>query len=266
MGSTGRAPRERAQLLVPRDVDQADIQARARLLGRGRHRAPPHATRRGAISSSNDEQVRWRVSRTAAVAFAAVALLVAVVTVVVGWLRSPQEAVLVPITPHAGQATGAGEVSSGPNAPGVTSTPPEVVVHVAGQVTNPGVVTLPAGSRVLDAVTAAGGALPEADVSAINLARPLVDGEQVFVPLPGEVSPLGQAPAGTNSGTAAGVLNLNTATAAELETLPGIGPVMAGRIIEWRTAHGRFTSVEELGEVSGIGPTLLGRLRDLVTV
>lgn len=144
-----------------------------------------------------------------------------------------------------------------------------VVVHVAGEVARPGVVELPAGARINEAVQAAGGAKPEADLAAVNLARVLVDGEQVYVPAPGEVAPAVGRPGGGGAGTGSaggGPVNLNTATEAELDDLPGIGPVLAQRILDWRTRYGRFTLVEELTEVAGIGPTVLERLRDLVTV
>jgi competence protein ComEA len=151
---------------------------------------------------------------------------------------------------------------------------PGVVVHVVGQVGSPGVVTLPVGSRVADAVTAAGGALPGADLSALNLAAVLADGAQVHVPLPGVVV---AAPAGVggdgavagSAGTADGVggtVDLNSATEADLDALPGIGPVLAERIVRWRTDHGRFDSVDDLQQVSGIGPAAMERLRDLVRV
>lgn len=158
---------------------------------------------------------------------------------------------------------------------GPTSAPVRVVVHVAGHVLAPGVVELDAGARVFHAIAEAGGASPDADLSAVNLARVLVDGEQVYVPAPGEQVPGGGAVGGdptrggggSGAGTAAGgPVDLNTASAADLDGLPGIGPVLAERILAWRQEHGRFTLVDELGEVEGIGPTLLGRLRDLVTV
>lgn len=153
----------------------------------------------------------------------------------------------------------------------------EVVVHVVGRVRRPGVVRLPFGSRVQQAVAAAGGALGSADLSQVNLARPLVDGEQVVVPRPGEVtapvgagSGAGSVPGGQGSAPAATAggqpVNLNTASLTELDGLPGVGPVLAQRILDWRAANGRFTSVDELTEVSGIGDAVLGRLRPLVQV
>ena len=142
------------------------------------------------------------------------------------------------------------------------SPPAELVVHVAGKVHKPGVVRLPPGSRVLDAVDAAGGATNGADLTGLNLARLLTDGEQVLVGVP---APTGAA-VPTTPGTAPGPINLNTATASQLEELPGIGPALAARILAWRDEHGRFTSVEELQEVSGIGPATLAELAGLITV
>lgn len=160
-------------------------------------------------------------------------------------------------------------------------------MHVVGQVKRPGVFAMPAGSRVADAVTKAGVG-KGADLAAINLARPLVDGEQILVPKPGEVladsagggavggGPAGGAGAGARTGAGAGAgasgvggadkVNLNTATAAQLEELPGVGPVLAQRIIDWRTEHGRFAAVDELGEVSGIGEKIFAALQPKVTV
>ena len=151
-----------------------------------------------------------------------------------------------------------------------------VVVHVVGHVRRPGVRSLPLGSRVADAVEAAGGATSKADLSRLNLARVLVDGEQVRVPARGDpVDPGGAGGAGTTGGSggvgsaggASGAkVSLNTADLTTLDTLPGVGPVLAQRILDWRTAHGRFTSVDELGEVSGIGEKLLAQLSPLVTL
>jgi competence protein ComEA len=145
-----------------------------------------------------------------------------------------------------------------------------VAVHVAGRVRRPGMVRLAAGSRVQDAIRAAGGAAAGADLNAINLARKLVDGEQVRVPARGE--PVAAAPGGVaGPGGAAGVgtpaapLDLNTATVEQLDTLPGVGEVTAGHIVAYRAAH-PFGSVDELLEVPGIGQRRFEQLKDLVTV
>lgn len=167
--------------------------------------------------------------------------------------------------------------------PPVATVPRQVVVQVVGQVRRPGVVTLRGGARVQDAVAAAGGALPRADLAAVNLARVLTDGDQVQVPRPGQVmtSPVGSpggaaggtggsgsttGAAGTSGAAGVGVVNLNTADATALDALPGVGPVLAQRILDWRTRNGRFNSVDELGEVSGIGDKVLQRLRPRVSV
>jgi len=149
------------------------------------------------------------------------------------------------------------------------SVPGGVVVHVVGQVVAPGLVTVPPDARVADALEAAGGATPDADLAALNLARAVTDGEQIVVPRPGEAvaapDPAGGA-GGTDAGPAGGPLDLNAADAATLDTLPGIGPVLAERIVAWRDENGPFTTVDELGEVSGIGPAVLADVRDLVRV
>ena len=154
----------------------------------------------------------------------------------------------------------AAPVATGPSASAPASVgerTDDVVVYVSGAVASPGVLTLPASSRVIDAITAAGGALPEADLESINLARILVDGEQIRVAVVGD-SP----PASSEAGTAAGAcVRLATATETELQTLPGIGPALAQRIISYRSTHPRLTSVEELDDVPGIGPSLIEKIR-----
>lgn len=146
----------------------------------------------------------------------------------------------------------------------------EIVVHVSGAVADPGVVRLPGRARVDDALRAAGGATDEADLSAVNLARPLADGEQIHVPVPGEVprpQPTGPTDAEEPSDAADGPpIDLNTADAAELEELPGVGPAIAQRILEHRDKNGPFTSVDGLLEVSGIGPATLEDIRGRATV
>ncbi|MFB7891167.1 helix-hairpin-helix domain-containing protein [Microbacterium sp. NPDC056044] len=150
--------------------------------------------------------------------------------------------------------------------PAAAATPTDALyVHVSGAVRTPGLYLLPAGSRVVDAVAAAGGFADDADRDAVNLARTLDDGEQLAVPRAGEQPPpvvggTGSAPPGESR------VDLNTADATLLETLPRIGPALAERIIAWRDDNGGFTSIEDLLAVPGIGDKMLESLRDLVTV
>ena len=165
-----------------------------------------------------------------------------------------------------------------PSTPGAGSDPSaaagpagQVAVHVAGRVRRPGLVHLPAGSRVQDAIRAAGGATSGADLDAINLARKLTDGEQIRVPAPGDPAPplppdaAGPGASGGPGGAPSAPLDLNPATVEQLDTLPGVGEVTAGRIVAYRTAH-PFTAVDELLEVPGIGQRRYDQLKDLVTV
>lgn len=154
--------------------------------------------------------------------------------------------------------------------PPVTTSPvaDRLVVHVAGAVIDPGVHELPAGSRVVDAIDAAGGVTAEADGARINLAAPVADGERVYVPKVGETTPpvVTGASGSGGSGARAGPVNLNEADEAALDALPGIGPATAAAIIEHRRQIGRFTSVDQLLDVRGIGEAKLEQLRPLVTV
>lgn len=199
--------------------------------------------------------------------------------------------------PSSGASTAPGRSTAGPTDP--LASPPAgegVVVHVTGAVTEPGVVTLAAGARVVDAIAAAGGALPEADLARLNLARLLADGEQLYLPRQGEevadspagagtwsTSADGAAAAGGTAGEASGearrsarsaqaaqsgsgAVSINQAGAKELESLPGIGPALAQRIVDHRAEHGPFASVDQLREVPGIGEAKLAALRELVTL
>ncbi len=176
----------------------------------------------------------------------------AVVVIVIGTLS-----VTVGLSLLRGQQ-GAGQIVPLPDAE-VSLPRSELYVHVLGAVRHPGLYVLDADARVVDALAAAGGTLEGADLRAVNLARPLSDGEQLFVPAVGEGG-TSQAPASD------GRIDLNTADQAQLETLPRIGPALARRIIQWREANGRFRSVQDLLAVPGIGEKLLAGLKDLVRV
>ena len=143
-----------------------------------------------------------------------------------------------------------------------------VVVDVAGKVRHPGVVSVPAGARVIDAIKAAGGLRPGADAGTLNLARRVVDGEQI--PVGVEVTPAAVPPAAPPGPAGTAVpgtpVDLNAATAAQLDQLPGVGPVLAQRIVDYRTQHGAFRSVDELRQVSGIGEAKFGDVKSLVRV
>jgi len=175
----------------------------------------------------------------------ALALVAVAAAVLAGWLllrgRPSEQSVVVPPVVGATASTGA-----------------VLVVDVAGRVRHPGLVRLPAGSRVDDALKAAGGALPGTSTTSLNLAAKVQDGQQVLV---GEA-----AAGGGGSSSAPALLDLNTATAQDFDALPGIGPVLADRIVSWRTEHGRFGSVDQLREVSGIGESKFQTLRAKVRV
>lgn len=189
------------------------------------------------------------------------ALTLVAVLVVLGagfwaWQSRPQ---VEPVEPVAVVTPVAPSVSVEP-----TEADGELVVAVAGKVRRPGLVRVPAGARVADAVQAAGGALPGVDVALFNPARKVADGELILI---GVTAPPGVAPVGGEAGVVpGGKVNLNTATLAQLDTLPGVGPVLAQRILDHREEHGGFRSVSDLRQVGGIGDTRYEQLKDLVTV
>ena len=264
---------------------------------RGRHRRPSPPPPRLLTLPASLRNARVRAPRAATIGLILVVVLTAAgFGVRVAWAKatSAPRSIAAGATGSAIATGGArGRLGSPPTNAGATATfggaatsggaatfgGAGVTVHVVGQVFKPGLVRLPAGSRVADAVAKAGGARPDADLAAINLARVVADGEQLRVPKPGEVvvggSPAasgpgsgssGAGPSGAGPGQGGGLVSLNSATVAELDALPGVGPVLAQRIIDWRTEHGRFASVDELGEVSGIGEKVVAQLKPKVTL
>ncbi|MFC5143808.1 ComEA family DNA-binding protein [Streptomyces aureoversilis] len=205
----------------------------------------------------------------------AVVLVAACAFAAYHFLAGRPQTVRVPVrdTPAAAAAPPSSQPVPAPVAPSAVRTGGAVVVDVAGKVRRPGVLRLPPGSRVADALAAAGGARPGADTTGINRARVLVDGEQIVVGAPGATAAPGVsgtagasgAPAAGGGGPAPGTpLSLNAATAEQLDALPGVGPVLARHILDYRTQHGGFRSVEELRRVNGIGSRRFTDLRPLV--
>jgi competence protein ComEA len=214
--------------------------------GLGRHRAPGRTA-------------RWDPGRLGSRSLWVAGLLAALLLVVWTWLDRPR------VQPAPGTPVGRPASTSAPRRPAVgeaADTSSTVVVSVVGSVARPGLITLPSGSRVAAAVDAAGGLGPGVDPASINLAAVVTDGQQIVVGTPG----VSGAAAGSGTAAApAGKLNLNTATAAELDVLPGVGPVLAQRIVDHRE-QGPFTSVDQLDDVPGIGPARAAELAELVTV
>ncbi|WP_026239848.1 ComEA family DNA-binding protein [Parafrankia discariae] len=256
-------------------------------------RADTHGSRaRRAVAARLPPTLRHVVLAPTARAALVLVLVAVAAAAVVGWLTWRDRPVALQPSAAAAGAPGSGETtrspaatppaaaeSGAPDSAAPESAAPEVVVDVAGRVARPGVVRLPAGSRVVDAVERAGGVLPGTDTTGLALARLLADGEQILVDgRPGPATPPPEAAGGgPSSGSAGGSaggagggspgqpLDLNTATLEQLDTLPGVGPVLAQRIIDWRAANGPFTSPDQLGEVTGVGDRRLADLMPLVT-
>ncbi|WP_324603799.1 ComEA family DNA-binding protein [Streptomyces venezuelae] len=246
----------------------------------GRVSAPPGARERLAVALRERTpvwlQTRCGLEPRALAALTVVLVVAAVLAAGYFWTGRPEPVrapelvrAAVPAGPAATPAARTGPLT-GP-APGPAATgAPKVIVDVGGKVRRPGVLTLPAGSRVADALHAAGGVKPGADLTGLNRARVLFDGEQVLVGLPG--APVGGSGGASGAGAGSGAggggpgvpLSLNTATVEQLDTLPGVGPVLARHIVDHRTERGGFRSVGELREVNGIGERRFADLRPLV--
>ena len=237
---------------------------------------PDGSTRAGWLAT-----VRADPARAGAIALAVVAAVAVLVTVftLVRDQPAPVASAKLPPVEMASSASRAPRAS-----PSVKPDSP-VVVSVVGLVHTPGLITLAPGARIADALKAAGGAVDGADTIGLNMARPVLDGEQIVVgiaPRAGQPTGLGSsvssgsAASGTSAAPGKGggstaakpadVIDLNTATVQQLDALPGIGPVTAAAIVAWREAHGKFTSVDQLADVDGIGPARLDKLRPLVRV
>ncbi|MBO1268419.1 ComEA family DNA-binding protein [Arthrobacter cavernae] len=231
-------------------------------------------------SEQRPARVRWRTPGRVAVLLALAAI---VLLGFLAWRAAAQTTTFEPlnhVTPSGGSSSGAegadgtGDAAAGGGTAGAGGADSrQIVLHVAGAVQHPGVVRLPEGSRVFEAIAAAGGATPSAELNGLNLAAVVQDGTKVHVPAVGE-APSGAvagdgmmgADAGGSGVGSGGKVNLNSASVEELGTLPRVGPVMAQRIVDWRREHGPFASVEELDAVDGVGPKLMESLKDLVTV
>jgi len=222
--------------------------------------------------------VRADPGRTGLFALAGVAVVAVLVTAFAMMRDKPPTVVSAKLPPVQIVSSSAPRPSASP--PAADADQP-AVVSVVGLVHKPGLVTLQPGARIADAVAAAGGTLDGADQVGLNMAQRVADGQQIVVglaPAPGEptvlgsgVTPSSAGPAAPSSrapadGPASGPIDLNSATVEQLDTLPGIGPVTAAAIVAWRDANGKFTSVDQLGDVDGIGPARLEKLRSLVRV
>ncbi|RZU52585.1 competence protein ComEA [Krasilnikovia cinnamomea] len=253
---------------IPAGIDSRAAEA-ARQAGQGAFGPDPQGIRGSAALAAFDP------GRRGVRALAAVAAVVVLVAGVLAWRARPRvepvpAAVGVPAVAPAGSPGAGSGPADGVPAPAVASAARsagvDIVVAVGGKVRKPGLVHLPPGARVADALQAAGGADPGVDVALLNLARKVVDGELIMVgvaaPPAAPAAPTG--PAG--AAAPAGPVNLNTATLADLDSLPGVGPVLAQRILDARQARGGFATVSDLRQVDGIGEARYEQLKDLVTV
>ncbi|PTR32014.1 competence protein ComEA [Rhodococcus sp. OK519] len=232
---------------------------------------PPHRAGRARLTPG----------RRGAAALVLVGLVAAGVAAATVWRDRPTEQAVPPLPVVEVHQADIGGARSMDAPPATTTVAPDanaqLIVSVVGLVNQAGLVHLPPGSRIADALAAAGGARPGADVLGLNMAERVDDGDQILVgaaPIDGGATTVGSARVGTSAGSGvpgtatggAGKVNLNTAGEAELDALPGVGPVTAAAIVSWRQTNGKFSAVEQLGEVDGIGPARLAKLRDLVTL
>jgi competence protein ComEA len=253
------------------EPDAAGLPEPSPVAAAGRHALPARSrsARRlaGWVGEQVPETLRGRTELTVGpvlLVVALVALAVAGAVLVVVRMGGNSQPVPMHASSSASQAPAPTAVT--PSATGAAAASGKVTVDVAGKVRRPGVATLPAGSRVVDALRRAGGARAGVDLSSLNLARVLVDGEQILV---GRGMPAGGIAAGASTAApdpVGSLVNLNTATSEQLDTLPGVGPVTAQKILEWRSAHGAFSAVDELLEVDGIGEKTLADLAPHVTL
>ncbi len=237
---------------------------------------PPEGAASEHLHPDEPPPPRWRLSARHVAVIAALCLVAVVGSV--GWMlraKAVPIAVAVPGDPTSAVTVGPAAVTptTGPTPPTGSGSRrgPTILVHVLGAVARPGVVTLDEGARVMDAIAAAGGFRADADSAELNLAAVLADGSQIVIGTRGaprgdvRVGP-GNAAPGAGSTTAGVVVDLNTATLDQLDTLPGVGPVLAQSIIDYRTKHGRFTKIEQLQEVDGIGSKTYAQIASHVRV
>ena len=271
--------------LPSRRFDPEDVRERLRALASGRPSKPAESSELAEPSESTFSTIEDLLDDDGSAEPAPVVIgrsslrpvaLAIALTALTAWLvvhltsgGAPSPIELVPGTPMASMSASAGMASAGSGSGGVSALPEpsasSLVVQVLGEVTRPGLVRLDVGSRVADALRAAGGLVRGGSSGGLNLARLIVDGEQIVVSRKAVATSVGSDP-GPGGVEQAPVVNLNTATASDLDALPGVGPVMAGRILDWRGTHGQFVAIEQLREISGIGARTFERLKTHVRV
>ena len=226
-----------------------------------------HASRRaGRLSRLLPETLRGRVALGPGTLAVVAVVVAAGLAVTAWWVVRSEPSLVAPVEPRPAPALASPAAPTETASGGVAATPGDTVtVDVAGKVRRPGIAVLDAGARVVDALRVAGGARAGIDLTGLNLARVLVDGEQIVVGLPAAATAPPTAPVG-GSTPAGPLVDLNTATMVELEGLPEVGPVTAQAIVTWRDQHGGFTAVAELLEVDGIGDATLATIAPFVTV